>query len=89
MRSDNPETIATTPVSTGLDANVSWFKYIPKHEIDEWEACGWVITDGLEGLSHGEWAVLGKWPHKSEPICPKSTMMRSAATRPVTVDATD
>ena len=89
MRSDNPETVTTASDGTGFDPNVSWFKYIPKHEIPEWKACGWTITDALEGITHGEWSVLGKWLHKSEPICPKSTMMQSAATRPATVDATD
>ena len=72
MRSDNPETVATAPDGAGLDANVSWFKYIPKHEIPEWEACGWTITDALEGLAHGEYSVLGKWLHNSQPKFPSA-----------------
>src|SRR5512139_3642837 len=40
---------------------VSWTKYIPHNERQDYERLGWTITDALTGTHHGVHSVLGTW----------------------------
>ena len=42
--------------------SVSWIKYIPHHQVEEYKSLGWTIKEeAFQNTHHGQHAVLGIW----------------------------
>jgi hypothetical protein len=46
---------------------ITWLQYVPHSRMLLFLARGWVIEDELHSASHGEHALLMRWPFEGEP----------------------
>lgn len=46
---------------------ITWLRYVPHGQMVAHLVRGWEIEDELHGASHGEHAILMRWPHAGEP----------------------
>lgn len=48
------------------------FRFVRHHEIEAYEAVGWVKLDCLDETYHGQFAALMEWrgPEREHPLCP-------------------
>lgn len=47
---------------------ITWLRYVPHSQMLLFLSRGWVIDDELHMTSHGEYAVLMRWPFETEPV---------------------
>ncbi len=40
------------------------FRYVPHHQLEEYEGKGWIIHDSFVNCRHGEYATLCEWPEE-------------------------
>ena len=46
---------------------ISYFRFVPLHQVGSFLAQGWTIDDDLAGTSHGVWSVLMRYEGEGEP----------------------
>lgn len=44
-----------------------WLRYVPHGELLRYLVAGWTLDDELHFTSHGEYAVLMRWPEEGDP----------------------
>jgi len=50
--------------------SISYFHYVRFSDVESYERCGWEV-EGVLPDPHGQYAVMMKWPNKSEPVKPQ------------------
>jgi hypothetical protein len=49
----------------------TWFRYVPRWDVEAFTARGWKLADDFKGTHHGFHAVLMIWAGEDEPAIPE------------------